>query len=107
MGAKMGRLEALLVRFQCALPKSYSRTAAVLVDELDAGIFKGPPNDIEGGAPRAARACFQLMDSDDSYTRLSREILLAPVKKPSSRPRLRRCDHRIAASPKYMIPTIP
>jgi hypothetical protein len=61
------------------LSKSYTRTSAVLVDELDAGIFKGASYDLERRATRAP-LLFELVDSHDADARAISQVLLAPAK---------------------------
>jgi len=39
------------------LAKAHTRTATVFIDEFDACILEGAPNNGEGGAPRLRRPC--------------------------------------------------
>ena len=61
------------------LSKSDTRSPAVLVDELDAGILKGASYDLKGRASRLAPLLFELVDSHDADVRAISEILLAPA----------------------------
>ena len=46
------------------IPHPDSRAAAVLVDQLDAGIFKGPSNHLNRGPARLTCPTFKLVDSN-------------------------------------------
>jgi hypothetical protein len=62
------------------LSKSNTRSPAVLVDELDAGILKGASYDLKCGPSRLAPLLFELVDSHDADVRSISQVLLAPAK---------------------------
>jgi hypothetical protein len=68
----------LLAFFGPALAQPYSRAAAVLVDELDAGRFKCPPNYIERCRSRLTDSSLKLMDSNNPNSSHFCERVLAP-----------------------------
>ena len=61
-----------------ALSETQPRTTTILIDELDASLLKGTPNNFERCPTRLTRAGFQLMHSYDSNACFVGEILLAP-----------------------------
>jgi hypothetical protein len=89
LSLEQGRLFFL----QCALAQPHPRAAAVFVDELNAGRFEGPPNDIKRRAARLTCAGFKLMHGYDADARAPGEILLVPSKQSAGRPALTRRDH--------------
>ncbi len=63
----------------CESPASLaSRTAAVLVDELDTCGFQCPPNYVERGLTRLTCTVLQLMDRNRSDPGLGSQMLLTP-----------------------------
>jgi hypothetical protein len=64
--------------FSSRLSKSYSRAAAVLVDEFHACRLQRLTNDDQSGPAGLNKSGFQLANRDYPYLRLSCEVLLAP-----------------------------
>ena len=64
--------------FACALPQPYSRTAAVLVDEFNAGGFESFPHRVKGQAPGFVSARLKLAHCHDTDKRCFSQIGLAP-----------------------------
>jgi hypothetical protein len=75
-------------QFFFGLTEPHAGTAAVFIDEVDAGVLESTPNDIEGGAPRLRRSCLQLVHCWLAYTRFRRKILLVPSEKTARCPAL-------------------
>jgi hypothetical protein len=67
--------------------------SAVGVDELDAGLLKGPLYDLKRRASRSTRANLQLVNGNDPYPSELSEVLLVPVKEATRRPALLCGDH--------------
>jgi hypothetical protein len=67
--------------------------SAILVDEFDAGRFKGSADDVESRVARLAEPCLQLMHGHDANGGMVGEILLAPLKESPCGPTLRWRDH--------------
>jgi len=61
------------------LPEAYTRSATVLVDELDASFLKSSSYDIEGCATWLAPLFFELVDGHDANARSISQVLLAPT----------------------------
>jgi len=76
------------------IAKSNTRTAAVLVDELDAGRLERSPNNIECRGPRLTTCSLKLMDGHNADTCFFRELILAPREKATSCPALFRSNHK-------------
>jgi hypothetical protein len=55
-----------------------TRSPTVFIDEFDPRGFESPPDHIQSGSAWAARAAFQLMDSDSANSSSLSELLLAP-----------------------------
>jgi hypothetical protein len=70
------------------LTKAHTGTAAVFVNEFDAGVFKGASNDLKGGTPRLCHSRLELMNGHLAYTRSRCKILLIPCEKTSRCPAL-------------------
>jgi hypothetical protein len=80
--------------FFCALSKAHPGTAAVLVDEFDAGSFESLPQNNQGCTSRFGYTGLYLSNRHDTDPGLTGEILLAPIEEAARCPALRRCDHR-------------
>ena len=76
------------------LSQPHPGTAAVFVDELDAGRFKGAPNDVKRRVTRLTYPSFQLVHSHDAHFRAPREFLLVPTKQSAGCSALSWCDHK-------------
>jgi hypothetical protein len=76
----MHRIYSFPRLFFCGPSKADTGTAAVLVDEFDAGQFEGSPHNIKCRATRLAPLLFELMDSHDADARAISQVLLAPAK---------------------------
>ena len=70
------------------LAQAYTWTAAVFVDELDAGGFKCTPYNFEGGSARLANASFELVHRYDAHARLFSQLLLTPGQEATRSPAL-------------------
>jgi hypothetical protein len=79
--------------FPLPFAQSHPGPSAILVDEFDAGAFKGSSNDIKGGATRLTRPSLQLVHGYDSNSGFICKLLLAPSKKSSGCPGLLRRNH--------------
>ena len=64
----------------CRLTKSDARAAAIFIDELDAGSFKGAAHHSKCSSPRQMALSLELADRHDSYPCAFSEHLLAPIK---------------------------
>jgi hypothetical protein len=62
-----------------SLAEAHPAAAAVLIDEVDAGLFKRAPNDVECCMAGLTSSRFKLMHRHEANTRFCREILLAPT----------------------------
>jgi hypothetical protein len=75
------------------LLQSHAWPSAILVDELDAGSFKSPSNNINGSAARLIRSRLELVNSHDPNTRFRSKVLLAPIQERARCSALLRRDH--------------
>jgi hypothetical protein len=75
------------------LLQSHAWPSAILVDELDAGSFKSPSNNINGSAARLIRSRLELVNSHDPNTRFRCKVLLAPIQERARGPALLWRDH--------------
>jgi hypothetical protein len=66
---------------------------SVLIDEVDAGVFKCTLYDIERGSTRLVRTALELAHGDDANRGLVCEVLLTPIEKAPGGPALFRRDH--------------
>jgi hypothetical protein len=69
--------------FPSHLSKSHTHAATVVLDEFDAGRFKGVTNHNQRCPAGLIYACFQLADGHDPHLRFPCEILLTPVEQAS------------------------
>jgi hypothetical protein len=79
--------------FLLALAQPHARSAAVLVDELDAGGFECAPNDIQSCTTRLTNPDLELVHGYNADARRAREILLAPTDQASGGPALGWGEH--------------
>jgi hypothetical protein len=70
-----------------------ARPAAVLIDEVDAGLVKSSLDDVESCTSRIARAGFQLSNRHDADPCSVSKLLLSPIKKAPGGPTLRGSEH--------------
>lgn len=63
-----------------SIAEPHTGTAAVHVNELDAGRFKRAPDHIQRGAPRF-RSAFELANGHHTHTRTIGKLLLRPIEK--------------------------
>jgi hypothetical protein len=61
------------------LPKAYTWSPTVLVDELHASLLKGSSYDVKGRATWLAPLLFELVDGHDADARSISQVLLAPT----------------------------
>jgi len=84
-------------------PKSYPWAATVLVDELDAGGFKRPPQYCKRRLTRFRSITFKLTNGGHPDPGSVCEFLLSPVKQAPGRSALRSRDHHYRSGPKPLI----
>src|SRR5665213_4417060 len=75
------------------LSQPRSRPFAVLLDEDDAGGFKGTAHSIKGGRVRVRRAAFKILDGQVRHARGLHQIELPPIEQSPGGPNLCRHDH--------------
>jgi hypothetical protein len=101
--ANFGTSGSLTAAFN-RLPQSNTWPAPVLINELDAGLFKGTSYNFESRASRFACPSFELMHGYNSDARCISKFLLAPRKKPAPGPTLLGCDHPLLIAGFAMFP---
>jgi hypothetical protein len=75
------------------LSQSNTGSAAVFVDEFDAGLLKGASYSLECRTSRFARPGFELVHCYNSDAGCVSKLLLAPPEKPAAGPALLGRDH--------------
>jgi hypothetical protein len=75
------------------LAQPHARSAAVLIDQFDAGQFKGPLNDLKSRAARGTLSRFELANRHDPHACLVSQLLLGPIEQAPSGPALCRRNH--------------
>jgi len=96
----------LSVIFGLVLSQADPGTAAVLVDELDAGGYKSSLNNLESGPARLTQPCLKLMHCHNADACTACQFLLAPLNQAPCCSTLCWCHHG-QCLPKEMILTIP
>jgi len=82
--------------FSPHLSKSHTHAAAVVLDEFDAGCFKGVADYDQGCPARLICACFQLANRNDPDPGLPCEISLAPIQEAPGGSALCRRNHGVS-----------
>jgi hypothetical protein len=77
----------------CRFPKTKTRSAAILLDEIDAGRFERLANDLQRRPSRFASSGFELMNRDNPDPSRVGKILLAPRQETTRCSALGRIDH--------------
>jgi len=80
----------LTLFWSLTLSQAHPGPTAVLIDELDAGGRKGPLDHYERGRPRVHFPGLKVTNGYDADMCRIGNLLLAPIKQPTSRPALRR-----------------